>query len=933
ITARVTGFRGLPEGPRDLTVTSPAGTKQAGPGAFFISSLGPALEVNQGVPMTCSAGRPCVADHDTWIRVKLPCSGSGCENGKTAVRGRLHVRKDGSPISGSPFSPQPVSMRVRTAGTAFDAATQHAGGDALNFRFTGDATLGEGTYDFTFEIDPRAPATLPTGAEDRARRLVRDLKSQTFKRSRIDRAIHIAAMVDQAPAARRLRPIDPLDLVDFARGAFPVSKDLITIGLSMYQDAFGVAAGDDSSDDPLIATLRRLHHVAMFEQIHNEPATTYAVMITTNAAMTTPGASACGENTTLGLTYFSCWGLSSVLLWEGANSHASLAHELGHHYLLGDTYTNQPPGGEDRSRLNPVCDSINGCPVETGNVDTLSGDVAVVLSTASPFTKRDVMGNTPLPQRWIDKRTWDYLYPLFMSTGAGKSGTDAAPSQRWLVVRGRIRQDDSVVLDPFDTYDGHDALSALDTGEYSVEIQDASGNAVASRTFPIAFKVPHGSAAAARVPFNVPVVFPAAGKKVVMKHGSRVLASRTISANAPVVKVIFPNGGESIGATTTIRWSGSDPDGDALTYAVLYSPDGNQWTTLAADLTATSWDWNTTLGAGSANARIMVTASDGVLSSSDTSDAPFTVAAKAPLVTFIAPIDGYASPAGSPVTFEGFAYDTEDGELPGTALSYSSSLQGALGTGRSLVASNLSTGTHRITVTARDRNGNSSSASITVTVYAPAADLRVLPAVGSTPGSFGSFFKTAFQLHNPTSGTQAGKIVYHNGSTPGSNADPSASYVLAPGQTIYYADFLPVIGAGGLGSADLFADYGGAPLTVARIFNDAGSAGTAGMTEDLFKRSDALQSGARGVLIAPPDASKARFNIGVRSLENGASMTITVADKNGSPRTSLTKSYAPSYFEQRTSADFLGLTLAGSDVITIRVDSGSAIVYGATTDN
>src|SRR5581483_11262498 len=181
ITARVTGFRGLPEGPRDLTVTSPAGTKQAGPGAFFISSLGPALEVNQGVPMTCSAGRPCVADHDTWIRVKLPCSGSGCENGKTAVRGRLHVRKDGSPISGSPFSPQPVSMRVRTAGTAFDAATQHAGGDALNFRFTGDATLGEGTYDFTFEIDPRAPATLPTGAEDRARRLVRDLKSQTFK--------------------------------------------------------------------------------------------------------------------------------------------------------------------------------------------------------------------------------------------------------------------------------------------------------------------------------------------------------------------------------------------------------------------------------------------------------------------------------------------------------------------------------------------------------------------------------------------------------------------------------------------------------------------------------------------------------------------------------------------------------------------------------
>ncbi|HWS71768.1 MAG TPA: hypothetical protein VN605_06615, partial [Thermoanaerobaculia bacterium] len=261
ITAKVTGFRGLLEGPRDLTVTNTNGSKQTSQGAFYVSSLGPSLEVNQGIPMTCSSGHPCVADHDTWVRVKLPCNGTGCESGKTAVRGRLHVRKDGSPISGSPFSPQPVSMRARTAGTAFDPATLHSGGDALNFRFTGDGTLVEGNYDFTFEIDPRSPSAMPTGSEDRSGRLVRDLKAQPFKRSRIDRAIHIAAMVDQAPAARRLRPIDPLGLDDFVRGAFPVSKDLVTIGLSMYQDAFGLAAGDDSGDDPLIATLRRLHHI------------------------------------------------------------------------------------------------------------------------------------------------------------------------------------------------------------------------------------------------------------------------------------------------------------------------------------------------------------------------------------------------------------------------------------------------------------------------------------------------------------------------------------------------------------------------------------------------------------------------------------------------------------------------------------------------
>ncbi len=923
INAKVTGFRGLLEGQRDLTVTNTNGSKQTSPGLFFVSSLGPSLEVNQGVPMTCSSDRPCVADHDTWVRVKIPCSGNGCESGKTAVRGRLHVKKDGSPISGSPFSPQPVSMRVRTAGTAFDSATLHSGGDALNFRLTGDAALGEGTYDFTFEIDPRAPSTAPAGVEDRDRRLVRDLKLQPFKRSRFDRAIHLAYMIDQAPAARRLRPIDTSNVEDFTRAAFPVSKDLITVGLSMYEDTF---SGDN---DPVIDTLRRLHHVAMFEQIHNEPATTYALMITENTGMS-PGASACSEGSS---GFISCWGLSSIIRWEGPDSHASLAHEIGHHFFLGDTYTNEPPGGEDRSRLNPSCQSIHGCPVETGHVDTLSGDLSVVLSTASSFTKLDVMGNNPLQQRWIDKRTWDYLYPLFMLTGTGKGLPDAAPSQRWLVVRGRIRPDDSVTLDPFDSYDGHDALTSLASGEYSVEVRDAGGSVVASRTFPISFKVPHRTTTAAAFPFEVPVVFPTTAKRVVVKHGTTELASRTISSNAPLVKVLAPNGGETIGASTTIRWSGSDADGDVLTYAVLYSPDGVQWTTLATDLATTSYDWKTELARGSTSARIMITASDGVLSSSDTSDAPFTIAPKPPLVAFESPIDGYAAAAGQAITFTGLGYDTEDGELPGSALSYASNLQGSLGTGRSITVSNLSTGTHRVTVTARDKSGNTSTATITVTVYIPAADLRVLPVIGSAPGSLGSFFKSAMQLHNPTTGTQSGRIVYHAAGASGSAADPGSTYVLGSGQTIYYADYLPVIGLGGLGSADIFADYGGAPLSVTRIFNDAGAGGTSGLTEDLFKRSDALQSGSRGVLIAPPDPSKARFNIGVRTLESSVSMTINVTDRNGVSRTTLTKSYGPNFFEQRTSSDFLGLTVAGSDVITIRLDAGSAIVYGSTTDN
>jgi hypothetical protein len=48
----------------------------------------------------------------------------------------------------------------------------------------------------------------------------------------------------------------------------------------------------------------------------------------------------------------------------------------------------------------------------------------------------------------------------------------------------------------------------------------------------------------------------------------------------------------------------------------------------------------------------------------------------------------------------------------------------------------------------------------------------------------------------------------------------------------------------------------------------------------------------------------------------------------------LSRTYPPSYFEQRDSTAFLdGATLAASDTIAVSVVSGSAIVYGATVDN
>jgi uncharacterized protein YjdB len=217
----------------------------------------------------------------------------------------------------------------------------------------------------------------------------------------------------------------------------------------------------------------------------------------------------------------------------------------------------------------------------------------------------------------------------------------------------------------------------------------------------------------------------------------------------------------------------------------------------------------------------------------------------------------------------------------------------------------------------------------------PVPQTRILPVVGSTPGSFGSLFKTSVQLFNAKSVAISGKIVFHTQNTSGSSTDPSIAFSIQPGKSLSYPDLLPAMGiANGLGSADLIADAGSAfPITLVRVFNDAGTAGTTGLTEEPMAASDALQSGDSGVLIAPAD-QKFRLNIGVRTLEQGASLTLTVRDKDGTVLKTATRNYGPTFFTQVGSTAMLdGYVLTGGETITIQVTAGSAFVYGSTTDN
>lgn len=217
---------------------------------------------------------------------------------------------------------------------------------------------------------------------------------------------------------------------------------------------------------------------------------------------------------------------------------------------------------------------------------------------------------------------------------------------------------------------------------------------------------------------------------------------------------------------------------------------------------------------------------------------------------------------------------------------------------------------------------------------APAIDSVILPVVGSTAGVGGSFFRTSVQLHNSTSSAISGRIVFHRSGVSGSGSDPALSYVISPGQTQSIPDLLPAMGQIGLGSADIEITSGSAPAATVRVFNDAGAAGTTGFTEEPMRAEDALRPGQFGVLLLPADPTNFRFNVGVRTLEEGATATLALRDSAGAVVATVSRSLPATYHEQQTASALLGVaTLPQGGSIAITPTAGAAIVYGATVDN
>lgn len=200
----------------------------------------------------------------------------------------------------------------------------------------------------------------------------------------------------------------------------------------------------------------------------------------------------------------------------------------------------------------------------------------------------------------------------------------------------------------------------------------------------------------------------------------RELLSVDLSSNAPSVEITSPVRPDHAfeGDSIDVAWRGSDEDGDDLTYELYYSVDGGSTFTLVlSDTTATSFSLNREDWPGSAEARFRVSVSDGTRSTFQDS-VVFSVAEHRPQVWIDDPLDNDVFTSNQGIVLSATGYDYEDGILPFPAYKWESSLDGDLGIGEFIVlsAGDLSTGSHRITVTATDSSGADMSRDVNIRV-------------------------------------------------------------------------------------------------------------------------------------------------------------------------------------------------------------------------
>jgi len=315
---------------------------------------------------------------------------------------------------------------------------------------------------------------------------------------------------------------------------------------------------------------------------------------------------------------------------------------------------------------------------------------------------------------WVSDYTYNGLFNPFPTTRAQSLPVRRAAAVEQVVIAGHIH-DNQVAWQPFYRIMTDYVSSNGMSGDYGIELQNSGGDVLSTFRFS-PHAATHGVDSGA-VGFSEFVPWQLDTAKIVLKLGDTVLAEKGVSPHTPVVTLVSPNGGETLGDQVSINWMASDEDGDELYFTILYN-DGKDplWWPIATNVTGTSHILDASLLPGSGKGWFKIRVTDGVNTAEDESDASFIVPEKSPHISIIHPIHGEHIHVGEDANLVAAVFDPEDGYLPDDSLVWDSSLDGEIGHGHHVHHGSLTPGTHILTLNVTDSQGQAASYQITVTV-------------------------------------------------------------------------------------------------------------------------------------------------------------------------------------------------------------------------
>jgi hypothetical protein len=282
---------------------------------------------------------------------------------------------------------------------------------------------------------------------------------------------------------------------------------------------------------------------------------------------------------------------------------ASVAHEIGHTYFLGDDYLASWFPSDALGSF--ICRHWSGYWVssreELTNVATFmhAGDYA---------------------QYWVDNTDYGILLEKFKA-----SDPEVVLVSGTISKNGTAKFSDMLCRIP----EGQADLEGS-SGDYYITLLDVNRNVLCRNGFNITFLCmsdPPVKVNEVSFCFTVRWI---EGTRIIQLEDTQenVLDTRDVSQNPPSINVLSPNGNETFnpGKSYTITWSASDPDSDPLTYAVLISDGvGSTPIPIATNLNQTSFTFDFTNLPSWNQYQIYVIANDGVNVAYDASDGFFSV--------------------------------------------------------------------------------------------------------------------------------------------------------------------------------------------------------------------------------------------------------------------------------------------------------------------